>query len=93
MRVSWELEETTLFATGISDHGRSQFALVAEQLPQLPRWDWTVWKRGDAASIVHHGYALTALAAMSAAQQTARQMDNSAVTADTNLSSMGTTTT
>jgi hypothetical protein len=75
VRISWTLDDGTLFATAMIGPGFPVYRLIAEQLPNQDTWDWTVWWPGGIHSIVSHGAASSVIAAMTDAQAAARRLE------------------
>ena len=69
MRHGWcEVDEASFAAVAAGRNG-SRYHLTAERLPgDDGRWDWTVWRQGEAPETARHGNELSAEAALRAAE-------------------------
>jgi signal transduction histidine kinase len=72
--VAWHTAEDTMFASALSNLGRVHYRLIVEPLPRRNGWDWAVWRPGGADETTRHGRASSVLAAMAAAEATARHL-------------------
>ncbi len=70
--VLWHKAENSVFASVPADDGGVRYRLVVEPLPKRNGWDWTVWSPDDQEREPRYGRATSLVAAMAAAEATAR---------------------
>ena len=71
MIVTWNLaDKCALFAKALVLE--VNYLMIAEQLPQSSRWDWSVWRPEDQVMNVRHGRANSGMDARGAAESAVR---------------------
>jgi hypothetical protein len=74
MRPRWCKVDEAFFAAATAGHYGS-YHLTVEQLPDNDGWDWIVWRPGEAPETARHGHALSAEAALHAAETTVQHWE------------------
>jgi hypothetical protein len=76
MSLEWSKVDEVLFATAISGRNGGRYQLIAEPLPDIDGWDWSVCAWVMAPATARHGDAPSAQAAIKATEAAAQIWDD-----------------
>ena len=76
--VLWRKAENALFASLVVPASQLCYRLIVEPLPRRNGWDWAVWRSDSAQESSRHGRASSVVIAMAAAEDAARDWDETA---------------